>query len=176
MNNSRESKKLYGERKHNITLLYKFSVNSIHLEIMFILNIDFNKCYNIVKTEKRELGIVSVTDVPQSLNLLSQHSGLIMVTINKEDNIKENSWESWKWLPSGGVFKLERGAGPRVADFPISFLVFGFCKSLHVQNIIKMKPLIRKNEINLKRVETPGLWQWPWEQSKGGGLKISRMH
>lgn len=69
-------------------------MNSILLEIMFILNIDFNKCYNIVKTEKRELGIVNITDVPQSLNLLSQHSGLIMVTINKEDNIKENSWES----------------------------------------------------------------------------------
>lgn len=71
---------------------------------------------------------------------------------------------------------MERRAGPRVADFLISFLVFGFCESLHMQNIIKMKHLIRKNEINLKRMETPGLWQWPWEQSKGRGLEISRMH
>lgn len=42
-----------------------------------------------------------------------------------------------------------------------------------MQNIIKIKSLIRKNEINLKRLGAAGPWQWPWEQSEGRGLTVS---
>ena len=51
---------MHDQRKYNVTLLYKFSVNRIYLEIMFILNIDFNKRDNVIKMEKRELSIIAI--------------------------------------------------------------------------------------------------------------------